>query len=90
MGYDQQNQYDQNRGFFSPSPGPQQQMMPPQGGQYYGPPGPQYGPPGPGYGYPPQGPPQQVIYQDRQSSGPGICTGILAGLACCCCLDMLC
>ncbi|KIY03645.1 uncharacterized protein Z520_00336 [Fonsecaea multimorphosa CBS 102226] len=81
MAYDpnyQQQQYDASRGanngYYGGGP------PPPQG--YYG---------GPGYG-PPQGwnGGQPVMYErDRGSAGPGICTGILAGLACCCCLEAL-
>ncbi|OAP63178.1 hypothetical protein AYL99_02405 [Fonsecaea erecta] len=81
MAYDPnyQQQYDasrgMNQGYYGGPP-------PPQG--YYG--GPGYGPPPPGW----NGQPQPVIYQrDRSGDGPGICTGILAGLACCCCLEAL-
>ncbi|QSS60159.1 Uvi15-like protein [Histoplasma capsulatum] len=68
--------------------------------QQYGPPPGQYYPPQ--QGYPQQGYPQQPMYyapqpqghyvDNRDSSrgtGGGICAGILAGLACCCCLDIL-
>jgi hypothetical protein len=73
-----------------------QQNGPPQGGYYQ-----QGGPPQGGYyqqgGYPP---PQQGGYYGQQGyypqgqyqnqrSGPGCLEGILAGLACCCCLDLL-
>ncbi|KAH0832466.1 hypothetical protein AYO21_05149 [Fonsecaea monophora] len=78
--YQQQQMYDPNhganQGYYGGGP-------PPQG--YYG--GPGYGPP---QGWNGQQPPPQVVYErDRGSSGPGICTGLLAGLACCCCLDAL-
>ncbi|KKZ64293.1 hypothetical protein EMCG_09725 [[Emmonsia] crescens] len=44
--------------------------------------------------YAPQGmpPPQGHYVDNRETSrgaGGGICAGLLAGLACCCCLDML-
>ncbi|KAK3318514.1 hypothetical protein B0H66DRAFT_603098 [Apodospora peruviana] len=70
---------------------------PPQGGhgQDYYQPGPQmgygqqpgYGPPHQG-GYYPQGQPQGHYGNDRKS-GPGFFEACLAGMACCCCLDIL-
>ena len=88
-----------NAGFQSPPP-PQNAMIydPNMGGNPYdmsrGPqqPGPYYPqqPYGQGYGYggyPPQQP--QVVYERDRGAGSGICTGLLAGLACCCCLDCL-
>lgn len=49
------------------------------------------GPPqgGPGYGYGYQQQPNVVYERDRGMGGGGICAGLLAGLACCCCLDCL-
>jgi len=91
MVYDpNQSQYDGNRGGF----GQQQQQ------QSYGPPqGNGYGQPqgqGNGYGYGQQRYPQQqqqppnVVYERGSGgAGRGICEGLLAGLACCCCLDCL-
>lgn len=76
----QQGQYYQQ----GPQMNYQQQGYPPQQQGY---------PPQQGYqqGYPPQqGPPQGYYPQQNQSSaGGGIMTGLLAGLACCCCLDCL-
>lgn len=88
------NTYGNNSGYMSPPP--QGQMMYGDPNQqnydanrgYYPPPGqPQYGPPQGGY-YPPQ---QQPVYVEerRSGGGPGICAGLFAGLACCCCLDCL-
>ncbi|EXJ67290.1 uncharacterized protein A1O5_09303 [Cladophialophora psammophila CBS 110553] len=82
MAYDPnyQQQYDAsrgaNQGYYGGPP-------PPQG--YYGG-GPGYGPP---QGWNGQQPPPVVYERDRGSGGPGICAGLLAGLACCCCLDAL-
>ena len=70
--YQQQQQYEMNRGA---NYGP-----PPQG--YYG--GPGYGPPQ-GYGQPPP----NVVYERDRGSGGGICAGLCAALACCCCLDAI-
>jgi hypothetical protein len=76
--YQQHQQYEMDRGVNNGYYGP----PPPQQG-YYG---------GPGYG-PPQGwngqPPQTVVYERERSSGPGICAGLCAALACCCCLDAI-
>ncbi|KFA67740.1 hypothetical protein S40285_00906 [Stachybotrys chlorohalonatus IBT 40285] len=44
-----------------------------------------YPPPGGPYGQPPMG----YMPQQRERRGPGLCEGLLAGLACCCCLDLL-
>jgi hypothetical protein len=75
MGY-----YNQQQGGYPP---------PMNGGGYYN----QqqqgyYGPPQQG-GYYQQGYPPQGRYQDDRSSGPGCLEGVLAALACCCCLDLL-
>jgi len=86
----QQNYYQQQgpqQGYYQP--GPQmgyynQQQGPYPSGQGPYPPQGQYGP-GPG-GYQ-QGP--GYVPQQRQSAAPGLCGGLLAGLACCCCLDLL-
>jgi hypothetical protein len=59
-------------------PQQQQQQGPPPPGGYY-----QQGP------YPPQGQ-YHGQHQEQKSSGPGFFSACLAGLACCCCLDMLC
>ncbi|OJJ50037.1 hypothetical protein ASPZODRAFT_128627 [Penicilliopsis zonata CBS 506.65] len=90
-----QEYYNQN-GYYPPN-----QYGQPQPG--YGPPQPGYGPPQ-GYGAPPpqgmyyqqQGypPPQQGYYADDRGdrgmgAGGGICAGIMAAMACCCCLDIL-
>lgn len=84
----------ENGGYYQPNPNmgyyqPQQQGYPPQQGGYYqqGPYGQQpqggyYGQPGGYYGQP------QGRYQN-QSSSSGCLEGVLAGLACCCCLDLL-
>jgi len=90
-----QNTYGNNPGYASPPPqgqmmygDPNQQNYDPNRG-YYPPPGqPQYGPPQQGGYYPPQ---QQPMYVEERKSGggPGICAGLFAGLACCCCLDCL-
>lgn len=84
-------------GYQSPPPQMSYDQNYPQQQQYdmsRGPGGPgYYGPPQQGYYGPPQGwggqPPPQVIYQKDRSSGGGLCTGLLAGLACCCCLDAI-
>ena len=66
----------------------------------YGPPPPQggYYQPQPQMGYHQQGPyppqqqgyyPQQGGYYQDQRRGPGCLEGMLAALACCCCLDLL-
>lgn len=48
-----------------------------------------YGPP-PGQMQYQQGyPPQTVYVEEKKSGSDGIFTGLLAGLACCCCLDCL-
>ncbi|OMJ15871.1 hypothetical protein AYI70_g5904 [Smittium culicis] len=63
----------------------QYQQYPPQGAYPAYPPGHQNM--GGQYGQQPQ-----VVYvqqQPNQSSGPGVGTGICAGLALCCCLDMM-
>jgi hypothetical protein len=76
----------QQQGGYYPQQGygqPQQQGYYPQGQPMYYPPQQQ--------GYPPQQ--QQGYYaNDRGRSGDGaggICAGIMAALACCCCLDIL-
>jgi len=90
MVYDpNQGQSDGTRGAFG-----QQQQQPYGPAQGYGPPQGQ----GYGNGYGQQGYPQQqqqqppnVVYERESGggSGRGICEGLLAGLACCCCLDCL-
>jgi len=84
------NQQQYNHAYGSP---------PPQGG--YGSPPPQgYYQPQPQMGYHQQGPypPQQQGYypqqggyyqQPNQRRSPGCLEGLLAALACCCCLDLL-
>ncbi|PVZ97857.1 hypothetical protein BB558_006182 [Smittium angustum] len=85
------NYYSEDRGYQQPQQqygygGPQQSGYPQQG---Y-PPQPAYPPHA---AYPPgqhQQQPQVVyVQQQKESSGPGVGTGICAGLAICCCLDML-
>jgi len=86
-----QQQYEVNRGNGGPGGYFQQQSSQqygpaPQGYGYYGQPPPQ----GYGYGYGPGQPPNGGYYErDRGSGGSGICAGLMAGLACCCCLDCL-
>ncbi|KAH6635301.1 hypothetical protein B0J18DRAFT_406854 [Chaetomium sp. MPI-SDFR-AT-0129] len=75
MGYGQ-GQYPQGGGYPQPQPGP---------GGYY-----QQGPYGPAHGYGHGGPQMYGPPQQRQKSGPGMLEACLAGLACCCCLDLLC
>ncbi|KAJ5385490.1 hypothetical protein N7517_003401 [Penicillium concentricum] len=76
----------QQQSYYPPQQGygqPQQQGYYPQGQPMYYPPQQQ--------GYPPQQ--QQGYYaNDRGNSGGGaggICAGIMAAMACCCCLDIL-
>ncbi|KGQ01867.1 hypothetical protein PAAG_11443 [Paracoccidioides lutzii Pb01] len=86
---------------YAPSPSntaAQYYNQPQQYGQQQPPPG-QYYPPQQGYQqqpmyYGPQcGPPPQGHYVDNRDTtrgaGTSICAGLLAGLACCCCLDFL-
>jgi hypothetical protein len=71
---------------------------PPAGGYYggqqmhYGQPQGPY-PPQQGYGPGPYGPgpyqQQPYGYYDDRRGGPGMCEGLLAAMACCCCLDCL-
>ncbi|CAM1511486.1 Fc.00g089990.m01.CDS01 [Cosmosporella sp. VM-42] len=86
-GYQDPYQQNQNQGYY--------QQGPPQMGYYNQQQGPHPGGQG---GYPPQQggygqqgyPPQGGYYQDnRTRGGPGLLGGLLAGLACCCCLDCL-
>ncbi|OJD25104.1 hypothetical protein ACJ73_03527 [Blastomyces percursus] len=94
----------QDAGPYQPQPGPYGQPQSAAADYYnqpqqYGPPQGQYYPPQQGYPqqpmyYAPQGgPPPQGHYVDNRDSsrgtGGGICAGLLAGLACCCCLDIL-
>ncbi|KAK4134267.1 hypothetical protein BT67DRAFT_442179 [Trichocladium antarcticum] len=73
-----------------PMPMPMPMQPQPQPGYYSGAPGGPYGPPPPGQGYPPQQGGMYYPPQERQKSGrPGIFEACLAGMACCCCLDIL-
>lgn len=77
-------QSNPNMGYYQQ----QQQQGPPPGGYYQQQQQGYYGPPQQG-GYYQQGYPPQGRYQDQGSSSGGCLQGILAGLACCCCLDLL-
>lgn len=93
-------QDQQQHGYYPPpgqqnyyQPGPQmgyynqqQQQGPFPAGQGPYPPQGQYGQPGPGQYYPP-GP--GYAPQQKQRRKPGLMEGLLAGIACCCCLDCL-
>jgi hypothetical protein len=77
-----------NQGYNqSPGPGGYYQQNPQMGYHQQGPY--QQGPYPPPQGYHGQHPPQGYYQDDRGGRKPGCLEGMLAALACCCCLDLL-
>jgi len=93
------NKYDDPPGYYQSQPQMGYGPQPPAAAYHGGGPGPGpyqqpyhqgYGPPPPGAYYQPH-PQHGGYYQHQQSQrrSPGCLEGMLAALACCCCLDLL-